>query len=178
MRALVLADIDDLHWRHGALSADVILALGDVADSLILEAAEACTVSSVCAVKGNHDRPTAFPSGITDLHLNPVERGGLMFSGFCGCWTYKPRGHFMFSQDDVERLLVGFPRVDIFLAHNGPVLHAKDDDVHAGFQAFDRYIVACQPRWFLHGHQHLQRTTVVGKTTVRGVFGYETIELD
>jgi hypothetical protein len=41
MRALILADIDELHWYHGSGHADLILAVGDTADSLILEAADA-----------------------------------------------------------------------------------------------------------------------------------------
>jgi hypothetical protein len=41
MKMLVLADIDDLHWQGGIGRADVLLALGDMADTVILEAAEA-----------------------------------------------------------------------------------------------------------------------------------------
>ena len=177
MRALILADIDDLHWRHGPRHADLIVALGDVADSVILEAAEECRASSVFAIKGNHDRSTTFPSGITDLHLKVVEWRGLTFGGFQGCWKFKPRGHFLYEQSEVVSLLAAFAAVDVFVSHAAPVLHARDTDVHAGFSAFDRYIGVHQPRWFLHGHQHVRRTTTVGRTTLRGVYGYEVIEL-
>ena len=85
MHALVLADIDDLHWRHGTHHADLILALGDVADAVILEAAEACGLSFIFAVKSNHDRPTASTSGMTDLDLHVTEYGGMRFGGFSGC---------------------------------------------------------------------------------------------
>jgi predicted phosphodiesterase len=60
MRALILADINELHWYHGSGHADLILAVGDTADSLILEAADAHGASRIFAVKGNHDATTTF----------------------------------------------------------------------------------------------------------------------
>jgi hypothetical protein len=100
MRALILADIAELHWYRGSGHADLILAIGDTADSLILEAANAYGAPRIFAVKGNH-----------------------------------------------------------------------------GFAAFDTYIAQRQPRWFIHGHQHLNRETVTGATNVIGVYGYALIEL-
>ena len=81
-------------------------------------------------------------------------------------------------QAEVAALLADFPPVDIFLAHNSPqAVHAKDDGIHAGFAAFDTYIVQSEPRWFIHGHQHLNRETVTGATNVIGVYGYALLEL-
>ena len=178
MRALILADIDELHWYRGRGHADLILAAGDTADSLILEAADAYGAPPIFAVKGNHDATAAFPEGITDLHLAPVEFGGLTLGGFHGAWRYKPRGPYLFEQAEVAALLAAFPPVDIFLAHNSPqAVHAKDDGVHAGFAAFDTYIARSQPRWFIHGHQHVNRKTVTGATNVIGVYGCALLEL-
>ena len=178
MRALILADIDELHWYHGSGHADLILAVGDTADSLILEPADAYGAPRIFAVKGNHDATTAFPEGITDLHLARVEFGGLTLGGFHGAWRYKPRGPYLFEQAEVAALLADFPPVDIFLAHNSPqAVHAKDDGIHAGFTAFDTYIVQSEPRWFIHGHQHVNRETVIGATNVIGVYGYALLEL-
>src|ERR1017187_10484746 len=100
MRILVLADIDDLRWQHGTGQADLILALGDVSDCLILEAAEAYGAPPIFGVKGNHCSPTPFPEGITDLHLRTVEFGGISFGGFPGSWRDKLRGHYLFEQDE------------------------------------------------------------------------------
>lgn len=41
MKILVLADIDDLNWQGGNGHADLLLALGDMADTVILQAAKA-----------------------------------------------------------------------------------------------------------------------------------------
>ena len=41
MKILVLADIDDFHWKAGTGQADLVVSCGDVADQVIFEAAEA-----------------------------------------------------------------------------------------------------------------------------------------
>jgi predicted phosphodiesterase len=105
MRILVVADIDDLHWQHCPGQADLILALGDVSYSLILEAAEAYGAPPIFAVKGNHDTTTAFPEGITDLHLRTVEFGDLTFGGFNGSWKYKSRGHYLYEQHEASSMM-------------------------------------------------------------------------
>src|ERR1700721_2608549 len=134
MRALILADIDELHWVHGSGHADLILAVGDTADSLILEAADAYGAPRIFAVKGNHDATTAFPEGITDLHLARVEFGGLTLGGFHGAWRYKPRGPYLFEQSEVAALLADFPPVDIFFAHTSPnPVPAKEAGFTPGF---------------------------------------------
>jgi len=48
---------------------------------------------------------------------------------------------------------------------------------HAGFAAFDTYIAQCHPRWLIHGHQHVNRETVIGGANVTGVYGYTLMEL-
>lgn len=179
MRVLILADLDDLHWAHGCGEVDLILALGDIADCLILEAAESFGAPPIFAVKGNHDAPTPFPEGITDLHLRQTELGGLTFGGFAGSWRYKPKGHFLFDQNEATELLEGFPRVDIFLSHNSPRhIHDKEDGTHHGFEALVTYVREKQPNLFLHGHQHRNVETRVEMTRVVGVYGYSLIELD
>jgi len=178
VRAFVLADIDDLHWRHGSGQADLILTLGDTADGLILEAQQAFGVPPVFAVKGNHDAPTPFPSGITDLHLKVAEFGGLRFGGFNGSWKYKPRGHFLYEQQEAANLLKDFPRVEVFVSHNSPRhVHDKEDDTHYGFDALNAYINRHQPRILLHGHQHVNKETQVGATKVVGVCGHRLLEI-
>lgn len=69
MTALGLADIDDLHWTYGAGSADILLSCGDVAESVLREAAQAHGCQRMFAVKGNHDTDEVFADPIVDLHL-------------------------------------------------------------------------------------------------------------
>jgi Icc-related predicted phosphoesterase len=180
MTILVLADLDDLRWRRGAGHADLVVSLGDVADAVILDAAAAYRCPRIFAVKGNHDAPSPFPAGITDLHLTPITVGGWRFGGFHGAWRYKPHGHFLYAQDEATTLLAGFPPVDVFVAHNAPrQLHDHaNDGIHVGFDAFNDYIERCRPTWLLHGHQHVNAVTRVGETFVVGTRGYRLLSLD
>ncbi len=177
MKLLVLADIDDLRWPGGSGRADALLALGDIGDDVILQAAAAWQTPAVFAVRGNHDSDAPFPPPIADLHLRTAELGGLRFGGLNGCWQYKPRGSFLYYQEEAEAFLEAFPPVDVFISHNSPRrVHDREDGVHTGFSALNAYIERVQPRLLLHGHQHQARETRVGATRVIGVFGWSVIE--
>lgn len=178
MKILVLADMDDLHWRQGSGEADLVISCGDIADSLILEAAQAWGCPPVLAVKGNHDLHMPFPAPIEDLHLQVREHGSWKFGGFNGSWKYKPRGHFLYEQDEAETLLSSFPPVDIFVSHNSPHgIHDRDDDVHHGFHGLNTFMARVQPRLLIHGHQHVNRETVIGNTRIIGVYGHTILEI-
>lgn len=174
----VIADDDELVKNLSGESPDVLVSCGDLGDQTILTVAKAVKCRRVFAVKGNHDSGGPFPTPITDLHLRTEESGGLRFGGFNGSWRYKPRGHFLYEQDEVERHLAAFPPVDVFVAHNSPRhVHDRDDEVHIGFEAFNSYIRRVQPLLFLHGHQHVSQETLVGRTRVVGIYGVRTFNL-
>ncbi len=178
MRILIIADIDDLHWEHGRHSADVLLSCGDVFDQVILETAEACDCRVIFAVKGNHDSNTPFPSPIIDLHLAVHEYCGLKFGGFNGSCRYKPKGSFLYGQEEVQESLKDFPAVDIFLSHNSPWdVHDKHDGIHYGFEALNTYIAKTHPAALVHGHQHRDIESVLEETRVIGAYGYKLIEV-
>jgi predicted phosphodiesterase len=137
MKILVISDIDEFHWEHGTGRADMVVSCGDVSDQVILdgradmvvscgdvsdqvilEAAESYGCGIILAVKGNHDSDTPFLEPITDMHLQVKEMHGLSFGGLSGSWKYKPRGHFLYEQWEVEEYLSNFPIVDIFFSHN------------------------------------------------------------
>jgi len=179
MRMLILSDIESLSWTGGSGSADVLISCGDITDNVILEAATAYSCAKVFAVKGNHDSPTAFPDPIVDLHLKTVEYEGIRFGGFNGSWQYKPRGHHLWKQDEVDLLLARFPAVDIFVAHNSPRgIHDREDQVHTGFDAFREYIDRHHPSFLIHGHQHIDAKTKIGNTTVLAVYGHHLVTID
>jgi predicted phosphodiesterase len=174
----VIGDDDGLVKNLPCERADVLVSCGDLGDQTILTAARAVGCHRVFAVKGNHDGGGPFPAPIMDLHLRIEEFDGLRFGGFNGSWRYKPRGHFLYEQDEVERQLAAFPPVDVFVAHNSPRrVHDRDDEVHFGFEGFNSYIRRVQPRLFLHGHQHVNQETLVGRTHVVGIYGVRTFHL-
>ena len=178
MRILAISDMDELHWKYGRGQADLILACGDVYDQVILEAAEAYSVEKIFAVKGNHDSNACFPAPIVDLHLRVEEYGGLKFGGLNGSWRYKPRGHFLYDQCEVDGLLSSYPAVDVFISHNSPRgVHDQEDGVHYGFEGLKSYIERAKPSILIHGHQHVNSETKLGKTKIIGVYGWKTIEI-
>lgn len=179
MHAIIIADDDSLVGHLPPGPADLLISLGDIWDGTIDKAYARYSPGKVFAVRGNHDGDGPFPGYVTPLHYTVGRCGGMSFGGFGGSWRYKPRGHHLYEQEEVSRMLRSFPRVDVFMAHNSPRgCHERDDDVHQGFEGFVDYIRRARPRYFIHGHQHLDALTVIGETAVIGFFGEKAIELE
>jgi Icc-related predicted phosphoesterase len=178
MTILVLADDDYVDMTTANTAADLLISCGDLADSTISRAAQAVRSPAILAVKGNHDSSEPFSPPIMDAHLKIHLINRTSFGGFQGSWRYKPRGHYLYEQDEADRLLKTFPRVDVFIAHNSPRhVHDREDSVHFGFDAFRSYIERARPRLFIHGHQHLNCETLVGDTKVLGVYGLKYLTI-
>lgn len=178
IRLLVIADSDDIPESKDIPEADILISCGDIADQTILNIAGLSKCSRIFAVKGNHDSGSVFAPPILDLHLTARNYGGISFGGFQGSWKYKSRGHYLYDQEDAEKLLASFPSVDVFVAHNSPRgVHDKEDEIHTGFEAFTGYIRRARPKLFLHGHQHLEDETVIDGTRVIAVYGWKLLEL-
>ena len=178
MKVLILADIDDVHWNGGDGTADMLLSCGDIYDQVVLDAADAFSCSNILAVKGNHDSSSPFPPQIHDIHLQVVGFNSITFGGLNGSWKYKPKGHYLYDQSDIEQALADFPRVDVMISHNSPKgIHDKEDEVHVGFKALNLYLQRAKPRLLIHGHQHKNVETKISETTVLGVYGSRVIEI-
>ena len=179
LRALAIADDDSLVGHLDPGPIDLLFCLGDLWDSSLENAYFRYSPKAAFGVKGNHDSDAPFPRFVKPLHYTIEHFGGLSFAGFNGSWRYKPRGHHLFDQEEVTRMLRSFPKVDVFIAHNSPAgVHERDDHIHQGFEGCLRYIETARPRYFIHGHQHLKSTTMIGDTRVIGVFGEEVIEIE
>lgn len=158
---------------------DLLISLGDLPDQILIKASQVYQPIQFLAVRGNHDDPQPFPKPIQDLHLQLTEFREVTFAGFAGSWKYKDQGAHLFTQEQASRLLNRFPPVDVFLAHNSPWgVHERDQGVHQGFQIFMEYIERVQPRYFFHGHQHVNEVTRIGNTEVIGVYGEKLVEID
>ena len=178
MKILVISDIDDFHWEYGTGRADVLVSCGDISDQVILEAAESYGCRTILAVKGNHDSKTPFQQPITDMHIRVKQINGFSFGGLSGSWKYKPRGHFLFEQWEVEKYLSNFPLVDIFFSHNSPRgVHDQEDEVHYGFDGLKAYVLRRRPKILIHGHQHINWESQLGDTRIIGVYGYRVMEI-
>lgn len=179
MKIAIICDDEFEARRIPAQEVDLLVSLGDLPDSVILQVADCCNPKEILAVRGNHDPDAPFPEGVRNLHLKMFTFGGLKFGGFCGGLRYK-QGPNMFEQAEVEELMKNFPPVDVFLAHSSPrAIHDREaGNVHVGFVAFTNFITRCQPRLFLHGHTHIAQESLVGSTRVVGTFGFRFLTLD
>ena len=178
MKILVLADLMEQAALVRKLlePAELVLSCGDVFPEVLRAVHEELGVP-IFGVHGNHD-PVQLPEFVEDLHLATRTFAGYQFGGFEGSWKYKPRGHILYTDEEVDRLLVGFPAVDIFVAHNPPEgVNDMDDGVHNGYAAFRNYIEAHRPMLFLHGHVHKSVEQGLADTRVISVVGVKPIEL-
>ena len=90
----------------------------------------------------------------------------------------KPRGHFLYEQEEVAERLSTFPSADIFLSHNSPRgIHDRDDGIHVGFDGLSAYLSRAQPKLLIHGHQHIERETIAAGIRVLAVYGCKMIEV-
>ena len=178
MRTLIIADDDEIADLINPCEVDLLISLGDLSDITILEVAKKVNARRIYAVKGNHDSGEAFPEPIVNLHRVVKISGGTAFGGFCGCWRYQPRGFHLFEQKEVFDLMSHMSEVDVFIAHDSPRgIHERNQRTHFGFDAFTEYINTFQPPLFLHGHQHVNSVSKMGRTEVLGVFGYKFMDL-
>jgi Icc-related predicted phosphoesterase len=173
MKLAVLADTPDPAILQMVKDADVLITLGD------LHPAEVPTVQIPhLFVYGNHDSPhQPFERRPLrhDLHLMVIRIGGVYFGGFQGSRRYKPKGHYLYDDDEVADLLKGFPAVDVFLAHAPITELGIDDGIHDGFGAFDAYIRRTRPGLFLCGHVHRNRKIVIGPTRCMSVYAAQMV---
>jgi predicted phosphodiesterase len=178
MTILVIADDDTDLCSMDCGPVDVLISCGDLHDNAILRAVDHYRPRQTLAVRGNHDVDALFPKGVTNLHLSTFTFEGLRFGGFEGCWKYKQRGHHLYEQAEVSKLMSYFPKVDIFVAHNSPAgIHERDTEVHQGFRGFTDYLDRTKPTAFIHGHQHSDLVTFREETTILGVYGERLIRL-
>ena len=180
VRMAVIADDDSSSLPTTALSADILLSLGDVHPSTVERAANFFRPKRVFAVRGNHDSPYIdWPHWVEHIHGRSVEVFGLRFGGLDGCWRYKKTGSFLFTQEEAHSVMQAMPHVDVLISHNSPALyHERDNGPHQGFEAITEYIDLHAPTLVLHGHQHLNMQTRRGQTLIAGVWGCKIFELN
>ena len=165
--------------------ADLILSAGDLKASY-LEFLVTMANKPLLYVHGNHDgRYTVCPpEGCECADDTLLTVNGLRILGLGGSGWYSG-GEFQYTEKQMERRIRRLRRkikkaggVDIILAH-APARGYGDDDTpaHRGFGAFLPLIDELRPRYFVHGHVHLnynngsQRVYQRGNTTIINAFG-------
>ena len=196
MNLLLISDHEDPalwdYYHPGRVEGiDMILAAGDL-KAAYLEFLVTMTNKPLIYVPGNHDGLylKAPPEGCDCADGALLTVKGLRILGLGGSGWYSG-GPYQYTEREMEKRIRKLRRairkaggVDILLTH-APARGYGDDDspAHRGFEAFLPLIDELRPRYFVHGHVHLnysnasQRVYQRGETTIVNAYGRTVIEM-
>lgn len=141
-------------------------------------------------VPGNHN--TRYlknpPEGCESLDDNIITYKGIKILGFGGCQSPKG-GVYQYTEKQMEKRIKKLRfklwwnnGVDILVAH-APAYKLGDgnDLFHKGFKCFNKFLDKYSPKYFFHGHQHLnygnsKRIIQYKNTTIVNAYGYCIID--
>ena len=171
---------------------DVIVSCGDL-KAKYLSFLVTMIPAPLLYVRGNHDEryQTDPPEGCFDLEEKPYTIKGIRFVGFGGCKSKRPAKNHYSEREMARRvfraslplsLKKGF---DVLVTH-APAANLGDgeDSFHEGFECFRKMIDRFQPRYHLHGHQHLsynigsKRMLQHNQTTIVNGFNYYILDMN
>ncbi len=168
MKILAIADVESKllwdYYKQGMLDGiDLIISCGDL-DPRYLSFLVTMTTVPVLYVHGNHDTKyeTVPPEGCTCIEDMIYSYKGIRILGLGGSMRYKPGAH-QYTEREMQRRVRrlryqlwrsgGF---DILVTH-APAYQLNDgmDLPHQGFQVFLDLMEKYKPKFFLHGHVHI-----------------------
>jgi hypothetical protein len=146
---------------------DVVLTLGDIDEGTLDYISHMSQNIPAFGIPGGHD--DILPLGVNDLHRKVVTVNGIRIGGFGSAPKYKEQS-FHYSSKQVAVKMLEMPKVDVFITHTPPLSTSMEEDpLHKGFDAFDRYIKRCRPRYMIHGHLERNYVARVYQTEVHGI---------
>ncbi|MBQ4232394.1 MAG: metallophosphoesterase [Lachnospiraceae bacterium] len=168
MKILVLADVESkYYWDFFSMDKlndiDLILSAGDLKAEFLSFLATYAKVP-ILYVHGNHDASyeTKPPEGCICIEDKIYKYNGIRILGLGGSIRYKNGPHQYTQFEMKSRVAKLKPKIffnrgfDILLTH-APAYHIYDGDdkVHEGFEAFVSLIDKYSPKFFVHGHIHM-----------------------
>ena len=196
MRILLLADEESkLYWdffnKADFDGIDLIVSCGDLKASYLSFLAT-MTGLPVLYVRGNHDDSYAQqgPDGCICIEDSVYNYNGIRFMGLGGCNRYKP-GKNQFSEKEMKKgdkkmkgQLFWNKGIDVLVTHAPAAgIHDDCDECHKGFEVFNEIIEKYKPKFFVHGHVHMNygrkfpREDMVGETRVINAYQRYVIEI-
>ena len=196
MKVLLLSDVESKYlwdyYQPGRLDGiDLILSCGDL-DANYLSFLVTMARAPLLYVHGNHDHryETHPPEGCDCIEDKLVTVGGLRILGLGGSIRYNGGTNQYTEREMARRLMRVWPQliwaggVDVVLTH-APIrdLGDSDDPPHRGFRCFYKLLDRFHPKYFIHGHVHMNygagipRLQQYGDTTIVNAYEKYTLEI-
>lgn len=196
MKILFLADEEcktywDYFRKEQFEGIDLIISCGDLKSEYLSFLATMVPIP-VLYVHGNHDdkykaKP---PEGCICIENKIYNFNGVRILGLGGSHRYKD-GDNQYTEAQMMRRIAkmklkltvnrGF---DILVTHSPAYgFHDGEDQCHRGFEAFNRLIETYHPKYFVHGHVHMNygrqypRVDAIGDTQVINAFERYILEV-
>ena len=196
MKILFIADEESkIYWdffkKEQFEGIDLIISCGDLKPEYLSFLAAMAAVP-VLYVRGNHDDKYEKypPEGCTCIEDRIYNFNGIRILGLGGSYRYKP-GINQYTEFQMTRrvsklfLKLKFNRgFDILVTHSpAKGCHDGEDICHRGFQIVNCLIAKYHPKYFVHGHVHMNygrqfpREDHIGDTCVVNAFERYVIEI-
>ena len=196
MKILLIADEESkIYWdffkKEQFEGIDLIISCGDLKPEYLSFLAT-MTAVPVLYVRGNHDDKYEKypPEGCTCIEDRIYKFNGIRILGLGGSHRYKPGLNQYTELQKVRRVSKLFWKIkfnrgfDILVTHSpAKGVHDGEDMCHLGFQVFNRLIEKYHPKYFVHGHVHMNygrqfpREDYIGDTCVVNAFERYVIEI-
>lgn len=195
MKILCLADVEskaywDFFKKEDFEGIDLIISCGDLKASYLSFLATMVPVP-VLYVRGNHDdsykrKP---PEGCICIEDSIYEFQGIRIMGLGGSMRYK-MGDNQFTEKEMEKRVDKMrfklwrkKGIDILITHSpAKGLHDDKDLCHQGFDIFNMLLEKYKPKYFVHGHVHMNygsaftREDTLGDTKIINAYEKFVIE--
>ncbi len=195
MQILLVADVEseyiwDFFDKKRFSNVDIIISCGDL-NHRYLSFLVTMVNAPLFYIHGNHDDSYLKnpPEGCDSVEDTIINYKGIRILGLGGspCYNGKP---FQYTEKQMQKRISklrtkmffnkGF---DILVTHSPAFGVGDGDDLcHQGFKAFVDLMDKYKPKYFVHGHQHLQygrqmpRIRTYNETTVINAYGYYLLE--
>jgi uncharacterized protein len=141
-------------------------------------------------IRGNHDGSyiKSPPEGCDCIDDKLIKYKDVRILGLGGSKRYN-EGNFQFTEGEMRRRIKKLrfklfvnKGIDILVTHSGGYGIGDDtDQCHQGFKSFNKLVDKYMPKYFLHGHTHLNynnrpRIIYYKETTVINGYGYYIME--
>lgn len=196
MKILFLADEEskklwDFFRKEDFEGVDLIISCVDLRPEYLSFLATMVAVP-VLYIRGNHDDKydRCPPEGCICIEDQIYNFEGVRILGLGGSYRYKP-GKNQYTENEmkkrVSKLFWKLKRhkgFDILVTHSPAFgVHDGEDQCHRGFDVFNRLIETYHPRFFVHGHVHMNygrqfpREDQIGQTRVINAYEKYMIEI-